>query len=126
MNGFTELFSFPEMWGIVNNAGIFGPMGPLEFLTKHSFRDVFEVNFFGMVDVTKTFLPLVKESHGRIVNMASIAAISLFPFSLPYSASKCAVSGFTSILRLVSGGCTLYIVGSMIHGTYCALYSTFL
>lgn len=84
----------------MNNAGTLGPWGPLEFLTRQSFRDFFEVNFFGMVDVTKTFLPLIKESRGRIVNTSSMSALAPLPGIMPYVTSKFAVYGFTSILRL--------------------------
>lgn len=36
-------------------------------------RRIMDVNLFGMVRVTKTFLPLVKKSRGRVVNMSSLA-----------------------------------------------------
>lgn len=91
--------TFSELWGVLNNAGIIGPLGPLEFLTRKSFCDLFEVNLFGTVDVTKTFLPLLKESRGRIINTSSAIACTPTPGILPYVASKCAIRGFTNVLR---------------------------
>ncbi len=53
----------------MNNAGLPGYSEPIEFLTMPQLRDVFDVNFFGLVATTKAFLPLLREGRGRIVNM---------------------------------------------------------
>ena len=87
---------------MVNNAGILGQTLPSEMLTKDDFREVYEVNVFGMVDVTNAFLPLLKQSHGRIVNMASIGAIVPFPNWTPYISSKHAAKGYSDSLRYVA------------------------
>ena len=48
------------LWCIVNNAGITGnKIGPSEWLGRDDFLDVMNTNFFGMINVTNTFLPLV-------------------------------------------------------------------
>ena len=45
---------------MVNNAGIIGTkLGPTEWLTRDDFLDVMNTNFFGMINVTNAFLPLV-------------------------------------------------------------------
>ncbi|MEM7317114.1 MAG: SDR family NAD(P)-dependent oxidoreductase, partial [Planctomycetota bacterium] len=49
--------------GLINNAGIVVP-GPVEVLELDDFRRTFEVNLFGVVAVTKAFLPALKASHG--------------------------------------------------------------
>lgn len=85
--------------GLVNNAGI-GIGGPLEFLPIPELRKQFEVNVIGLVAVTQAFLPLLRQGHGRIVNMGSIAGKCAAPFMGPYSASKFALEGLTDALRM--------------------------
>src|SRR4051794_10198667 len=76
--------------GIVNNAGI-GIGGPLEALDLDDFRKTIEVNTTSQLAVTKAFLPLLRSSKGRIVNMASIGGRVAQPFAGPYIASKFAL-----------------------------------
>jgi NAD(P)-dependent dehydrogenase (short-subunit alcohol dehydrogenase family) len=83
----------------VNNAGI-GIGGPLEALDLDDFRRTIEVNTTGQLAVTKAFLPLLRRSHGRIVNMTSIGGRVAQPFAGPYIASKFALEGVTDVLRL--------------------------
>lgn len=60
------------MWGLVNNAGVLH-FGPIEWTPLDVFRRTADVNLWGMVDVTKTFLPLIKKARGRVVNLSSMA-----------------------------------------------------
>ena len=57
-----------------------------------------DVNMYGMVRVTKAFLPLLRKSRGRIVNMASCFG-RVAAGSMPYTMSKFAVEGFSERLR---------------------------
>jgi NAD(P)-dependent dehydrogenase (short-subunit alcohol dehydrogenase family) len=84
--------------GIVNNAGI-GIGGPLEALDLDDFRRTLEVNTTAQLAVTKAFLPLLRKSKGRIVNMSSIGGRVAQPFAGPYIASKFALEGVTDVLR---------------------------
>ena len=84
--------------GLVNNAGISSP-GPLELLAVEEFRLVFEVNVLGVVAVTQAFLPQLKESKGRIVNMSSVSGRMATPFNAPYAASKFALEAISDCLR---------------------------
>ena len=94
------LFHVPGLWGLVNNAGIMQrKLGPVEWLIKKDYQECCEVNLFGLVDVTKTFLPLIKKKKGRIVNTSSIVGIMGFPGSAPYVVSKYGVEGFSECLR---------------------------
>ena len=54
-----------KLWGLVNNAGIFA-VGFIDWGTMDSYRRVFDVNLFGLVCVTRTFLPLIRESKGLL------------------------------------------------------------
>jgi NAD(P)-dependent dehydrogenase (short-subunit alcohol dehydrogenase family) len=60
--------------GVVNNAGI-AQAGPADWVSLERFKDVADVTLWGLIDVTKTFLPLVKKAKGRIVNVTSIGGI---------------------------------------------------
>src|SRR5437667_6252261 len=76
--------------GIVNNAGI-AVAGPVEFIPIDDWRRQFEVNVFGMLAVIQRFLPMLRESRGRIVNMSSIGGLVGQPFVARYVATKHAV-----------------------------------
>jgi len=90
--------------GLVNNAGI-AVAGPLMHLPLEQFRHQFEVNLFGVLQVTQAFLPLLgarkKCSHppGRIINISSTSGRIVYPFLGPYSASKHALGAFSDALR---------------------------
>ncbi len=60
--------SVTGLWGVLNNAGVQGVVAPADWITLQDYYDTINVNMFGLVDVTTTFLPLVKKEKGRIVN----------------------------------------------------------
>lgn len=95
----SSLKETQDLWAVVNNAGIAGLTAPVEWLHKSEFTKVMEVNFLGMVHVINTFLPLLKKSRGRIVNMSSGLGRFTFPGTGPYCASKHAVEGYSDVLR---------------------------
>jgi short-subunit dehydrogenase len=84
---------------LVNNAGI-GALGRFEDADPHRVRQVMEVNFFALVEMTRLALPLLRQGNRPIlVNIASILGHRATPFSSEYSASKFAVRGFSEALR---------------------------
>lgn len=85
---------------LVNNAG-YAAGGFTEELTTQQWRQQFEVNFFGLVTVTKAVLPSMREHRsGKIINISSISGRIGFPSMGPYVSSKFAVEGFSESLRL--------------------------
>ncbi len=66
----------------------------------NDYRDVAAVNLYGLIDVTMTFLPLIKKSRGRVVNMASMAGRVSMKRATPYCVSKYGVEAFSDGLRL--------------------------
>ncbi len=85
--------------GLVNNAGIV--IGsPLEVIPLSQLRKQLEVNVIGQIAVTQAFLPLLRRTRGRIVNMGSIAGRGTIPLLGPYSASKYALEALTDALRM--------------------------
>lgn len=69
---FWYSLSFLGLWGLVNNAGIH-IQSPIDWQPLDNFKRIADVNLWGMIDVTKTFLPLVKKARGRVVNFSSTA-----------------------------------------------------
>ncbi|MFC2053286.1 SDR family oxidoreductase [Chloroflexota bacterium] len=85
---------------LVNNAGI-DVVSKLEDLPDlHLFKQVVDVNFYGTVYCTYYALPYLKETNGRIVNIASLGGMLAIPFNTSYIASKFAVVGFSDSLRM--------------------------
>ncbi len=83
---------------LINNAG-YGLFGALEDLKDEEIRYQMEVNFFGTVNVTKIFLPLLRTSKGKVFNFSSVFGFMGFPMTSLYCASKFAVEGLTESLR---------------------------
>ena len=83
---------------LINSAGILRE-GHIESLPLKDFRDVMEINFFGLLISTRAALPHLKASHGRLVNIASMAGLTgVFGYT-PYCSSKHALVGLTEALR---------------------------
>ena len=87
----------------MNNAGI-ALGGPVTLIDIEIFRKQFEVNFFGLIEVTKAYLPLLGASkgsnnQGKIINISSVSGRRSHPFIAPYTASKFAVEAFSDSLR---------------------------
>jgi len=85
--------------GIVNNAGIV-VAGPIEALSLEDIRLQFDVNVFGVLAVTKAFIPHLRTGTGRVVNVSSINGRIVTPFAAPYAASKFALEALSDGLRL--------------------------
>jgi len=84
---------------LVNNAGI-GATGHFADVSPERMRKIMEVNFFGLTETTRVFLPLLmKGNRPAIVNISSIAGKRGIPARSEYSASKFAVQGFSEALR---------------------------
>jgi len=85
---------------LINNAGIASNLA-VEVNPISSWRRVFDVNVFGVVECTQKFLPLLRKSKGRIVNIGSIAGdIGSLPGWAPYTPSKHAVEAISDATRV--------------------------
>ncbi|HWG17961.1 MAG TPA: oxidoreductase [Acidobacteriaceae bacterium] len=83
---------------LVNNAG-YGIAGGVEEATEEEFLPVFETNVFGLIRVTRAFLPQFrKQRSGHIINMSSMAGIGGTAGWGYYNATKFAVEGFSEAL----------------------------
>ncbi|XP_046577209.1 retinol dehydrogenase 16-like [Haliotis rubra] len=87
------------LWALINNAGTAASLGPVDWLERQDYASALDVNLLGLVDITRSFLPLLREGQGRVVNMSSILTkVGMGPS--PYVVSKYAVEGFSDCLRL--------------------------
>jgi NAD(P)-dependent dehydrogenase (short-subunit alcohol dehydrogenase family) len=85
---------------LVNNAG-YAAAGFVEEITMEEYRKQFDTNFFGVIAVTKTVIPLMRsQGKGKIINVSSISGKIAFPGLSPYVASKHALEGWSESLRL--------------------------
>lgn len=87
-----------KLVGLIHCAGVV-VVGPLECLPASEITAQFAVNVFGLIAVTQAFLPLLRQSQGRIVLIGSLAGKLAFPFMGPYAASKYAVEALTDAWR---------------------------
>ena len=84
---------------LVNNAGI-GATGHFAAAAEERLRSIFEVNFFGLTELTRLCIPLLKAgATPAVVNVSSIVGKRGLPGRSEYSASKFAVQGFSEALR---------------------------
>ncbi|AJS60568.1 SDR family oxidoreductase [Paenibacillus sp. IHBB 10380] len=80
---------------LLNNAG-YGTMGLLEVATEEQIRRQFEVNVFGMINMTKALLPHFRSiQEGMLINISSMGGKVTFPTMSLYHSTKFAVEGFS-------------------------------
>lgn len=84
---------------LINNAG-YGHEGIIEESSMDELRKQFDVNFFGVVAITKALLPYFRARRsGLIINVSSIVGLISFPGIGYYTASKHALQGFSEVLK---------------------------
>ncbi len=88
-----------ELYGLVNNAGL-SLNGPLELVPTSKIKQLMDVNVLGLLAVTQAFLPLLRQSKGRIINISSGHGLLAVPDKSVYAASKFAVQAITDSLRV--------------------------
>lgn len=88
-----------RLGAVVNNAG-FGLTAAVEDAPRAMLRDLFEVNVFGLQELTARLIPLFRrQGCGRIVNISSVLGEITLPFAGIYSASKYAVEALSDAMR---------------------------
>jgi len=95
---------------LINNSGI----APYDDLSDPAvIEQTLAVNFFGMYKFSRAFLPMLKRSHGAIVNNLSLMALAPLPLTPSYAVSKAAALSMTQSLRAL-----LASEGVKVHGVF--------
>lgn len=87
-----------KLEGIILNAGV-ALGGPIENLPIGIFRESFEINFFGAVEIIQALIPQLIKNQGKIIIHGSMAGRVALPYLSPYVATKFALEGFSDSLR---------------------------
>jgi NAD(P)-dependent dehydrogenase (short-subunit alcohol dehydrogenase family) len=83
---------------LVNNAGV-GSTGAAEESSVAQDQDVFDINVFGLIRMTKAVLPQMRaQGNGRIINISSVVGFIPMPYMAIYAASKHSVEGYSESL----------------------------
>ncbi|MEU5535623.1 SDR family oxidoreductase, partial [Streptomyces sp. NPDC020362] len=95
------LADYGHLDAVVNNAGA-GHLGTLENESVAEVRKVMEVNFFGVLNVSKAAMPHLRASGGRLITVTSVGGVIGQPFNEAYCAAKFAVEGYMESLAPVA------------------------
>ncbi len=88
---------------VLNNAG-YALSGPFEAATVAQIRHQFETNVFGLMEVTRAFLPHFRANKtGLFINVSSLGGLITYPFTSLYHSTKWAVEGFSEALAYELG-----------------------
>jgi NAD(P)-dependent dehydrogenase (short-subunit alcohol dehydrogenase family) len=95
----------------VFNNGAFAIPGAVEDVPRAAFREIFETNFFGQIDLTNRLVPHMRaRGRGRIVMNSSVLGFAALPFRGAYNATKFALEGLTDTLRLELHGSGIDVI----------------
>jgi 3-oxoacyl-[acyl-carrier protein] reductase len=91
--------AFQNLTILVNNAGVYGPMGPLEEVCWEEWVRAVQINLFGTVLMCRAVIPLLRaQGYGKIINLSGGGATAPLPRLSAYAASKVAIVRLTETL----------------------------
>jgi NAD(P)-dependent dehydrogenase (short-subunit alcohol dehydrogenase family) len=83
---------------MVNNAGVISPNGRIHNLSADDWRTALDVNLFGVLHGLRSAVRVMRlRRSGSIINTASVAGLTAWPYAAPYSVSKAAVIQLTKV-----------------------------
>lgn len=89
---------FESRLDILINAAGYGLLGPIELQSYEQIYKQMQVNFFAPLQLIQKCLPYLKASKGRVLNITSMAAFTVYPFYGTYAATKHALQAATEAL----------------------------
>jgi len=101
---------------VINSAG-FSMAAPVEYVREEDYRYLFDVNFFGSIELIRAVLPHMKLAGGKIILISSLAGLTPIPYDPYYSASKAALNIFAESLSFELEKQRIYITSLMPGGT---------
>jgi PREDICTED: similar to GA11371-PA len=99
IEAYLKKYNIQGLWALINNAGTC-VFGEFDWYTWDQIEKQIEVNLIGLIKVTQSFIPLIIEAKGRVINISSVNGIHSYPGVSIYSATKFGVHGFTDAIRL--------------------------
>ncbi|GBE83669.1 Uncharacterized oxidoreductase [Sparassis crispa] len=112
----AALAKFGTIDVLLNNAG-YGQFGVFEMTSREKVQEQFDVNIFGLMDVTRAVLPhFRKNKKGGIINVSSGAGHFALPMTTMYCASKFALEGFTEALAFELASQNVFVKSIVPHG----------
>jgi len=101
---------FDDLAGLVNNAGGYGPIGPLEDTTMAAWTDAITLNLLGTVAACREVIPILRRrGSGAIINLSGGGATAPLPRLTAYAAAKAAVVRFTESLAVELDGTAITV-----------------
>lgn len=89
----------PDLCVLVNNAGVYGPMGPFEDVDWGAWAEAVRINLFGTALMCREFIPVVRQKgYGKIINLSGGGATAPLPRISAYAVAKTAVVRLTETL----------------------------
>jgi NAD(P)-dependent dehydrogenase (short-subunit alcohol dehydrogenase family) len=102
----AALEAFPDLQILVNNAGVYGPMGPIEDVDWNAWVRAMEINVYGSILPVRALLPHFKRRrYGKIIQLSGGGATNPLPRISAYAASKAAIVRFAESLALEVNEC---------------------
>jgi|TARA_B110001452_G_scaffold249231_1_gene236625 NAD(P)-dependent dehydrogenase (short-subunit alcohol dehydrogenase family) len=96
-----SILKFGKIYGIVNNAGILGPIGKFEKLDIKKWKKTIDVNLYGSLYTILSLIPHFKKNKkGKIIQLSGSGALSPMQNFTAYSASKAAIVRFADTIAL--------------------------
>lgn len=114
---------FPEVSGLINNAGVWQKVGQLDEISDEVIEAVLQTNLRGLILLTKHLLPTFKQAaEAVILNVSSRSGHSAQPGQSVYTASKWGVRGFTEVLHTDLAETSVRVAGIYQGGTNTSMF----
>lgn len=115
---------FENIHILLNIAGIWQKMSPLENINVDDIQNIIQTNLIGLIQITNQLLPNLKtQTEAIIINDSSSSGIMPRPEQSVYCASKYGVTGFTEVLKVDLKGSSVRVAGLYQGGTNTQMFS---